>query len=209
MLTQIVVLRFTLAFIASFAFGWMRQMRGKPIGFGTFIFLAQGSCALSLTAQHLAADNPLPLMSATVTGIGFLGAGALMRTGERVVGFTSAATIWAFAILGLCLGVGEYLIAALLYLSIWTVALFDLYMERRWIGSHQRKLELVVELGITDADLDDLGVRPLGSAQTIQVDRTEATLTLTYLIHKEKGETDDLMRRLHASQKVKKMTLES
>ena len=133
-----VLFRFSVAFVASFLFGFVRQRMGKPIGFGTFIFLAQGSCALALTAITLQSDNPLPLLSAIVTGIGFLGAGALFRSGERVVGFTSAATISAFAILGLTLGVGEYLIAGMLYATIWSVVLVDLYMQKRWIGSHQR-----------------------------------------------------------------------
>ena len=93
MLISTVLFRFSVAFVASFLFGFVRQRMGKPIGFGTFIFLAQGSCALALTAITLQSDNPLPLLSAIVTGIGFLGAGALFRSGERVVGFTSAATI--------------------------------------------------------------------------------------------------------------------
>lgn len=182
---------------------------GKPIGFGTFIFLAQGSCALALTAITLQADNPLPLLSAIVTGIGFLGAGALFRSGERVVGFTSAATIWAFAILGLTIGVGEYLIAGMLYTTIWTVIFVDLYMQRRWIGSHQRKLELEIIIGTTDAELEAIGIQPRSAAQEFHLDREKGTMALTYLIHKPDGETEDLIRRLEASTAVRHVSIEA
>jgi putative Mg2+ transporter-C (MgtC) family protein len=66
-----------------------------------------------------------------VTGIGFLGAGALVRSGppERISGFTSAATIWIVAVFGLTIGVGEYFLAALLYAAIWLVTSIDLFSE--------------------------------------------------------------------------------
>src|SRR6185503_20781311 len=98
-------------FVLAFAFGLARQKLGKAIGFGTFIFVALGACGLSLVALEFAdqQQNPLPLLSAIVTGIGFLGAGALFRTADRVVGFTSAATIWIFACFGMAIGLGEFL----------------------------------------------------------------------------------------------------
>ena len=70
MLVSTLILRFSIAFAASFLFGWVRQRMGKPIGFGTFIFLAQGACALALIATNVSSENPLPLLAAIVTGIG-------------------------------------------------------------------------------------------------------------------------------------------
>jgi putative Mg2+ transporter-C (MgtC) family protein len=167
-LISTVLFRFSVAFVASFLFGFVRQRMGKPIGFGTFIFLAQGSCALALTAITLQSDNPLPLLSAIVTGIGFLGAGALFRSGERVVGFTSAATIWAFAILGLTLGVGEYLIAGMLYATIWSVVLVDLYMQKRWIGSHQRNNDSLASKSLNQSSSDAEASSKLSESETMR-----------------------------------------
>jgi len=209
MLVSTLILRFSIAFAASFLFGWVRQRMGKPIGFGTFIFLAQGACALALIATNVSSENPLPLLAAIVTGIGFLGAGALFRTGERVVGFTSAATIWAFAIIGLAFGLGEFWIAGLLYGTVWTVVLFDWRMQRRWTGSHERKLEVEVQLATTDAQLQELKLGPRSDAQERRMDRELGTLTLTYGIRKPSGETSDLLQRLEHSPLVSKFVLES
>ena len=135
------------AIVLSLLFGLVRQRSGKPIGFGTFTFVSVGACALALVAVRLAPDAPLALLGAIVTGIGFLGAGALVRssTPERISGFTSAATIWIVAVLGLTIGVGEYLLAGLLYAAIWLVTSIDLFLERRGRGVHRRLLTLTLE----------------------------------------------------------------
>ena len=93
----------------------------KPIGFGTYIFVATGACGLSLVSILIPTENPLPLLGAIVTGIGFLGAGALIKTADRVVGFTSAASIWIFAIFGLIAGLGHYLLSFVIYGVVWAV----------------------------------------------------------------------------------------
>jgi putative Mg2+ transporter-C (MgtC) family protein len=99
--------RFIITFVFSVIFGLERQRAHKPVGFGAFTFVAVGSCALSITAINLYPDNPLSLLGAIVTGIGFLGAGALIKTTDKIFGFTSAAAVWLFAIFGLVVGVGN------------------------------------------------------------------------------------------------------
>ena|SRR5659263_171028 len=96
----IILLRLTLTFALSLIFGYERQRSHKPIGFGTFIFVSVGSCGLAITATILS-ENPLPLLGSVVTGIGFLGAGALIKTNEKTFGFTTAASVWLFAIFGI------------------------------------------------------------------------------------------------------------
>lgn len=197
------LLRFSLAFSLALAYGLARQRMGKPIGFGTFILVALGSCALSLTAVHLAHDNPLPLMSAIVTGIGFLGAGALFRASDRVIGFTSAATIWVFAVFGLSVGAGELVIAGLLYGSIVAVTVIDTGLERRWIGAYRRSLTIEIPLGTGDEALEhELGLPPRIQAQAVHGDREAGTLSLTYSIRRPRGEARDLLDRLERNELV-------
>jgi len=88
---SIILLRLTITFALSLIFGYERQRSHKPIGFGTFIFVSLGSCGLALTATILN-DNPLPLLGSIVTGIGFLGAGALIKTNEKTFGLTLMST---------------------------------------------------------------------------------------------------------------------
>ena len=146
--------RLIITFGLSLLYGIMRQLSHKPIGFGTFTFVATGACALAFFAVTLNPENPLHLLGAIVTGIGFLGAGALIRTGDKVSGFTSAALIWVFAVFGLGIGIGEYIPAGTLYVMIWIVTIYDRHLERRGIGAYYRKITIV-----TNGFIDELVVR--------------------------------------------------
>ncbi len=153
---EVVFFRLILVFILSFAFGLERQFSHKPVGFGTFIFVAVGSCGLTLTAIGLGYDNPIPLLAAIVTGIGFLGAGALIKTTDKIFGFTTAAGIWLFAILGLVVGVGSIKIALILYGMIWLTILTNRFLEKGWLISYQKRLEIKIKGLDKEKKLDDL-----------------------------------------------------
>ena len=102
----IVLLRLGLVLAGSLFFGLIRQKLHKPISFGTFTFVSMGACALSVISTSVQGDNPLVLVGSIVTGIGFLGAGALIRSADKTTGFTSASSIWLFAIFGVVIGLG-------------------------------------------------------------------------------------------------------
>ncbi|MEZ6002634.1 MAG: MgtC/SapB family protein [Planctomycetota bacterium] len=205
MTDEVILIRFGAALGPAFLFGLARQRMGKPIGFGTFIFLAMGSCALAMTALEFSEANPLPLLGAIVTGIGFLGAGALFRTSEKVVGFTSAATIWAFAVFGMCVGVGEYLVAGLIYVTICIVMALDLLFERLWIGGHQKKVVVEVPLDWEDSDLREVGLPGRYDASLFEVNRENNTLILTYSINRPKSEVRQLLEKLHHEDEIKRV----
>ncbi|NCO18029.1 hypothetical protein AUJ61_03350 [Candidatus Pacearchaeota archaeon CG1_02_30_18] len=138
--TWIILLRMLLTFIPALIFGFQRQRSHKLIGFGTFTFVAVGACGLAITAVNLGMGNPLPLLGSIVTGIGFLGAGALIRTTDKIFGFTTAASIWVFSIFGLLIGVGEYFIGGMTYLFVWIIILIDGFLEKNGVGSYHKKL---------------------------------------------------------------------
>src|SRR3989344_1255434 len=138
----VIALRFIVTFIFSFLFGIERQYSHKPIGFGTYTFVSIGACSLAVIAVALGFEHSIPLLSAIVTGIGFLGAGAMIKTNEKIFGLTSAASIWTFAIFGLTIGIGEYIIGLMLYVLIWIVVISDRFLERYGIGSYQKKLTI-------------------------------------------------------------------
>ncbi|MFH1802839.1 MAG: MgtC/SapB family protein [archaeon] len=140
---NVILFRFFLATFLVFLYGLQRQRSKKPVGFGTFILVAIGSCGLAVTSLTVASDNPLTLLSAIVTGIGFLGAGALFRNSDKIFGFTTAASIWVFAIFGLMVGLGEYFSGLLIYLIIWFVVIFDNFLEKKGMGSYRRKIVIV------------------------------------------------------------------
>lgn len=206
---QRVALRFAVAFVLSLAFGVARQRAGKHIGFGTFIFVSLGSCGIALTALSFHIENPLPLLSAIVTGVGFLGAGALFRTPDRIVGFTSAATIWIFAVFGLAVGVGEYLVAGLVYAAIWITILLDQWMERRWFNKATRKVVVELGLDVPDGILEsELGLPALGKARSVQLHRADGRVSVTYALDLREAAFTELARRLQASERVLSYAIE-
>jgi uncharacterized membrane protein YhiD involved in acid resistance len=199
------ILRFIATIVLAVAFGLARQKLGKPIGFGTFVFVSIGSCALAITAMHMSPENPLPLLGSIITGVGFLGAGALIRTTDRIAGFTSAATIWVVAIFGLSVGVGEYLIAGILYAVIWIVILLDRLLEIRSVGAHARKLTVTLSGPEGAVYLDELG---LGFPVATSVDRREGLSTLTFQVSGTRQTIRDVEARLLGVERLRSYTLE-
>lgn len=206
--SDIILVRFGTAFVLAFALGVVRQRLGKPIGFGTFIFVALGSCGLALTAMSLHAETPLPLLSSIVTGVGFLGAGALFRTADRVVGFTSASTIWICAVFGLTLGIGEYEISGLVYGAIWAVIAVDHLLERRWVGVHERKLRVDLRPGTTDAEIAAMGLPPLSRAVSLEFDRLAGRLIAEFSIDRPGTDLGEFVHRLAATEGIMAVKVE-
>jgi putative Mg2+ transporter-C (MgtC) family protein len=93
--------------------GLEREMRRKPAGLRTNILIALGSALFTTISLQLAAAGGTPdrIAAQIVTGIGFLGAGAILRSGRNVHGMTTAATIWVNAAIGMAAGAGEYAMA--------------------------------------------------------------------------------------------------
>src|SRR6202046_5422069 len=91
--------------------GIERELSDKAAGLRTHILICIGSCLFMIVSKNFTGvinADPTPIAAQIVTGIGFLGAGAIMHEGERVVGLTTAATIWVVAAIGMAVGVGNY-----------------------------------------------------------------------------------------------------
>jgi putative Mg2+ transporter-C (MgtC) family protein len=96
--------------------GIEREYRHKTAGLRTNILITVGSALFTMVSYELAAtpgSDPSRVAAQIVTGIGFLGAGAIMRTDSGVQGLTTAATVWVNAALGMAAGAGEYRLALL------------------------------------------------------------------------------------------------
>ncbi len=103
--------RLTLAVIAGGLIGQNRERHFKPAGLRTHIIICTGATLLMLLSIYLPSKtggDPGRIAAQVVTGIGFLGAGAIFRLGFNVRGLTSAASIWTTAAIGLTIGAGMY-----------------------------------------------------------------------------------------------------
>lgn len=122
--------RIACAILFALSIGIERFVHKKPVDFRPFVIISLASCGLGLLVMELpftSADanlsiDPAKVISGVMTGIGFLGAGALFREGDIVKGAGSAASIWSAGAIGLICGMGFLWLAGLIALGI--VALF-------------------------------------------------------------------------------------
>jgi putative Mg2+ transporter-C (MgtC) family protein len=127
-----VFLRLALAAALGGAIGLEREYRHKPAGLRTNMLIALGSALFSVMSVQLGsgAGSPDRIAAQVVTGIGFLGAGAILRSGENIHGLTTAVTIWVNAAIGMAAGLGAYAVASVGAAITLVVLAFLPVMER-------------------------------------------------------------------------------
>lgn len=129
-----IAFRLVCAMILGLIVGLEREYTHRPAGMRTHILVALGSCAVMLTGQMIfaqyqsygATPDPARLAAQVIAGVGFLGAGTIMRDGASVKGLTTAASLWGVACLGIAVGGGYYVIALVgTILVILTLTIFE------------------------------------------------------------------------------------
>lgn len=203
-----VIIRLVLGFDLAVGVGLERQLGRKPAGFGTFTFVATGTCVLAIMAMELEPDNPLPLLGGAITGVGFLGAGALIRGQDRVFGFTTAALIWAMAAMGLAIGVGLYHIALVMYAILWVVILVDRLLESRGFGSHARVIDVSFSNPIELNYIRSLFPPKSTSYDKIHVDKDNNTVRVRASVRLRPHDADALLLALQGNDKVMSVGVE-
>jgi putative Mg2+ transporter-C (MgtC) family protein len=102
------------ATLCGFIIGYDREIRNKVAGIRTNVIIAVGCTILTTVSFWLTKDNtnidPTRIIGQIVTGIGFLGAGVIMRTDDKIIGVTTAAFIWTVSAIGIMIGCGMYII---------------------------------------------------------------------------------------------------
>jgi putative Mg2+ transporter-C (MgtC) family protein len=107
------LLKVLLAVILGGLVGAEREYRDKAAGFRTIILICVGATLFTMLSLKMAGarGDPARIAAAIVSGVGFLGAGAILRGGRHIVGLTTASTIWVAAALGMGVGSGHYLLS--------------------------------------------------------------------------------------------------
>lgn len=155
-ITGEVLLKLGLAAILGMIIGLERELRNKPLGLKTSLVISLSSCLLtivSISAAHKYAEagiyvmDPMRLAAQIVSGIGFLGAGVILRKNNDVIlGLTTAAMIWAASGLGIAVGAGFYVEAiAVLLLIIISVEFIPMLIRLAGPNALKRKeMQLIV-----------------------------------------------------------------
>lgn len=169
-----VAVRLLIAFGVGGIIGLEREMGDHPAGFRTHILVCVGSALLVILSIYGFAKfanefnvrmDPARLAAQVVTGIGFLGAGTIMRTGTTISGLTTAASLWVVAAIGMAVGSGFYF-GALLTAFLTIICLFLLNKLEHSFNKSRSITELTLEvwdgpghMGKILGNLQSLGVR--------------------------------------------------
>lgn len=110
MLTKII-----LALVLGGALGMERQYHDKPAGYATNCLICLGAMLFTVLSEYMgnAGGDPGRIAAQIVTGVGFIGAGSIWRSGNKISGLTTAAGVWVVAAIGMAIGYGQYLWAAM------------------------------------------------------------------------------------------------
>lgn len=134
------ILKLLLAMALGGAIGMEREYRDKDAGFRTLMFICAGSAMFTIFSVRISSasgGDPARIAAQIVSGIGFLGAGVILREHGEVRGLTTAATIWLTAAIGVGVGSGQYLFSAL-STATFLLALFAFpYIERKMSQARQ------------------------------------------------------------------------
>lgn len=166
-----IIFKLTLACVLGGVIGLERESLNRPAGLRTYTLVCVGSALAMLVSmdmyysfnQTVNAD-PGRIAAQVISGIGFLGAGTIMREGATVRGLTTAAGLWTVACIGLAVGAGLYIPAIATTILILFVLIYFIKIEDIFSGTREYKgLVLVVEdrpgqVGIIGSQLGELNV---------------------------------------------------
>lgn len=150
--------RLILSMLLGMIVGAERKRKGQIAGIRTFALISMGACLAMLLSIYvpqvylgLKNGDPGRIAAQVITGIGFIGGGAMIHMKGAVRGLTTAAGIWMTAIIGMAVGIGMYLcsIGATLLILL-TLVTFEQYEKRRKLGQESKVISMAVEGIVTD-----------------------------------------------------------
>jgi putative Mg2+ transporter-C (MgtC) family protein len=117
------IVKLVIAVVLGALVGFEREQKKRPAGFRTNMLVCLGSCLFTIVSMNSFSIDPARIAAGIVTGIGFLGAGSIIGSGKNIQGITTAATLWVVAGVGLAVGVGEYILARITAVLVFSILL--------------------------------------------------------------------------------------
>ncbi len=210
-----IIFKLALACILGALIGLERESLNRPAGLRTYTLVCVGSTlamivSIDIYMQYYQTVNADPgrIAAQVVSGIGFLGAGTIMREGASVRGLTTAAGLWVVACIGLAIGAGLYIPAVASTILILFVLIYFVQFEQLFTGMREfKRLVIVVEdrpgqVGDIGSILGDMGVL-IKNIQLTHVDN-EKNLEIELLIDLPTGMTiSEVIKELSAMKELK------
>jgi len=177
-----IILKLALACFLGGIIGLERESLNRPAGLRTYTLVCMGSALAMIVSldmyyqyAHTVNADPGRIAAQVVSGIGFLGAGTIMREGANIRGLTTAAGLWVVACIGLAVGAGMYLPAVVTTGLILFVLVYFVKFEEKYTGMREYKGFLLVvddrpgQIGRIGSVLGDMNVL----IKNIQLERLE------------------------------------
>ncbi|QOR68808.1 MgtC/SapB family protein [Cytobacillus suaedae] len=204
----ILIKKLILSLILGAAVGVEREIKKKPLGIKTTIVISISSCLLTIVSieaatiyavPYAAPMDPLRLAAQIVTGVGFLGAGAILRRNNDVIsGLTTAAMIWAAAGLGITVGAGFYIEAitatVLMFIAIELLSPLLIKIGPKTLRQKELRLKVEVDKEISLKDMfqhiRDLKINIKRVKIKDSKDTVNRTIDLIITVHKSRFTSD-------------------
>ncbi|MBZ4665094.1 MgtC/SapB family protein [Mahella sp.] len=214
------LVRMALACVLGGIVGWEREVVQKPAGFRTHVLVCVGSALAMLISvfmynrmQAVSATLPDParLGAQVISGIGFLGAGTIIKEGPNIKGLTTAASLWAVACIGLAIGIGYY--SAALASTAFVVIILDVFnrLENTKIFGSKQTVSVAVSikdrpghLAILVQALGEIGVS-IDDIKIERYDEQDEVVVLLKLKMTENVTEQDIFNKLYDIKAVGKI----
>ena len=167
-----IALRLLCAMTVGIVIGMEREFTHRPAGLRTHILVALGACVASVMGEMIflhftTSADPARLSAQVITGVGFLGAGTIMKEGVNVKGLTTAASVWAVACLGIAAGFGYYALAITgMLFTLITLTIFET-LQRWLVHSHSAEDHYLVMAQDVQAALEQINAAAASPKITI------------------------------------------
>jgi putative Mg2+ transporter-C (MgtC) family protein len=178
----VVIFKLLLGTLLGGIIGFERQTHGRAAGFRTqllvcvscvlLMIISEGYYIQSRTSSEFIRLDPTRIAAGAMTGVGFLGAGVIIKTGASVQGLTTAACIWIVSAIGLAIGAGQYIAAisgfVITFISLWFLRILETRMPRT--------IYKYVTL-VTDDAGDEKTIREMFEEQGFTITKMDYTIT--------------------------------
>jgi putative Mg2+ transporter-C (MgtC) family protein len=223
-LDMALVVRLLLASLLGGIIGLEREIHGRPAGFRTHLLVSLGSCLFCITSLefyrlfgNFSGSGPMGvdpgrIAAQVVTGIGFLGAGAIIREKAAVRGLTTAACLWVAAALGIACGIGLFYLA----ISVTVVALANLLLLKQVEKRLRRDTYLLVKVWGKDSEdfinlaysvLASYGIKPVHAKYEKNMEQ-ESMFAEFQLKRPRSGGPADILSSLSKLEGVKRVRID-
>jgi putative Mg2+ transporter-C (MgtC) family protein len=197
------ITKLIVALVIGAIIGAEREYRTKSAGFRTVILITVGSTLFTIISNIM--SNDARVASNIVTGIGFLGAGAIFKEGASVKGLTTATTIWISAAIGMAIGVSQYEIAFVSLLIVMVVLIGFSWLPNKIERIHSEQTYHLTTNEVNNFYMEELKTlfKECGVASScINQKKFNNEMHLTYTIRGSKKNHQRLISELFKDEKI-------